>query len=179
MTPVNNTGNGLLRKIPWSIVFPVILAVGGWISFVITFYNQTNIQLSEHSKQLASFISSREKLLDQYNLRLDRMNERAEKLADELHSFMARVDRLDTPLSRKVEAIQKLIDVYNDRINAITSNLNVSQTSDQARHEQMQKQVDALIKRDDQLLQALDAQYNALNEHLRAHGTPGGLPRSR
>lgn len=165
----NGTRNGLsafVRSIPWSVVIPFVL---GWIGFAVTFYTTTNAQLTEHQKQIIALQQTRERLVDVYNARLERV-------AEELRAFMTRVDRLETPLGKKVEGMQKVIEVLNERVNANATQLNTSQVTDTTRFEQLQRQIDAQSKRDDQLLQALDAQYNALNEHLRSHGGVG-VPR--
>lgn len=160
-------GSLLFQKIPWGVLLPILV---GWIGLGITFYTSTNAQLAEHQKQLNSITQSRERLVEQYTARLD-------KLTEELHAFVTRVDRLETPLGKKVEGMQNLMSAMGDRINALSNNLNTSQVTETTRFEQMQRQIDALNKRDDQMLQALDAQYNALNEHLRSHG--GGSPPPR
>src|SRR5262245_13124886 len=162
-----SNANSLLRKIPGGVIPPVSAGRAG---FAVTFYTTTNSQLAEHQKQIASILQSRDRLVEQYNNRLD-------KLTDELHAFVARVDRLETPLGKKVEGMQRVIDVLNDRVNALASTMNTTSVAETARSEQMQRQIDQLNKRDDQMLQALDAQYNTLNEHLRAHGNTGNVPR--
>src|SRR5262245_46391680 len=107
-------GNNFLRRIPWSVVVPTLV---GWAGFAITFYSTTNAQLEEHQKQIANILQSRDRLVEQYNNRLD-------KLTDELHVFVARVDRLETPLGKKVEGLQRIVDVLNDRVNALANTMN-------------------------------------------------------
>lgn len=161
-------GNGVLNtvsKIPWTPIITVI----GWVTLGLVFYATTRQQLAQHQSQIADIYRTRERMIDQFNLRLERVS-------TELRAFEERVDRLDTPLARKVEGMGNLQNVLNDRINGVANNINSIQVTFTSRFDQFQKQVEQLEKRQDQMLQALDAQYNALNEHLRQHGT-GGIPR--
>ena len=153
-------------RIPWA---PIITLIG-WIAVGIAFYATTTKQLTEQEKAIADINRSRERFIDQINLRIDRVN-------DALRAFEERVDRLDTPLAKKVEGMANLQNVLNDRINGINNNISSLQVTNAARFETFQKQIDLMEKKSDQMLQALDAQYNALNDHLRAHGASGGIPR--
>ena len=136
----------------------------------LVFYATTKQQLGLHQDQISEILRTREKMMDAAYGRMDR-------ITAELKSFEERVDRLDTPLARKVEGMNSTLNVVNDRINALTNNVNGLQVTNTARFDQFQKSVDSLEKRNDQMLQALDAQYNALNDHLRSHGSSGGIPR--
>jgi len=161
-----NGGSGYLNRVPWA---PIITIVG-WIAVGIAFYATTTKQLGEQEKAISEINRSRERFIDQINLRIDRVNQ-------DLRAFEERVDRLDTPLARKVEGMISLQNVLNDRINGISNNLNNLQVTNTSRFETFQKQIDLLEKKNEQMLQALDAQYNALNDHLRSHGASGGIPR--
>jgi len=152
-------------RVPWVPIITII----GWVAVGIAFYATTSRQLTEQEKQIDAIVRARERFIEQINIRIDR-------LGQDLRTFEERVDRLDTPLARKVEGMVNLQNVLNDRINGLGSNVNNLQVTNTSRFETFQKQIDLIEKRSDQMLQALDAQYNALNEHLRSHGT-GGIPR--
>jgi len=160
-----NGGLSRLNAIPWT---PVITVVG-WIALGILFYGTTKQQLAQQDRQINEILRSRERMISENTARLDRIQ-------TELRGFEERVDRLDTPLARKVEGMVTTLNVVNDRINSLSNALNSNQVTASARLEQIQKQIDGIEKRADAFVQALDAQYNALNEHLRSHGT-GGIPR--
>src|SRR5215813_3970797 len=150
------------NRIPWAPVITII----GWVSVGIAFYATTTKQLGEQDKAINEIQRSRERLMDQYNIRIDR-------ISTELRAFEERVDRLDTPLAKKVEGMVTLLNVVNDRINGINNNISNLQVTNTARFDTFQKQIDLLEKKSEQMVQALDAQYNALNDHLRAHGGTG------
>ena len=168
MSPPNGESKvtNYANRIPWAPIITII----GWIAVGIAFYATTTRQLSEQEKQIEQIVRARERFLEQVNLRIDRVS-------DALRAFEERVDRLDTPLAKKVEGMANLQNVLNDRINGIGNNINSLQVTNTARFETFQKQIDLLEKKSDQMIQALDAQYNALNDHLRSHGGSGGIPR--
>ena len=143
------------NRIPWAPIITII----GWVAVGIAFYATTTKQLSEQEKQI------------------ERLGTRIDRLSQDLRAFEERVDRLDTPLAKKVEGVVTLQGVLNDRINGLNTNISNMQVTNTARFETFQKQIDLLEKKNDQLVQALDAQYNALNDHLRSHGGSGNFPR--
>jgi len=154
------------NRVPWAPIITII----GWVAVGIAFYATTTKQLGEQEKAIDSINRSRERFIEQINLRIDRVN-------DALRAFEERVDRLDTPLAKKVEGMQNLQNVLNDRLNGIGNNMTNLQVTNTSRFDTFQKQIDLMEKKSDQMLQALDAQYNALNDHLRSHGASGGIPR--
>jgi len=154
------------NRVPWAPIITII----GWVAVGIAFYATTTKQLTEQEKQIDAIIRTRERILEQVNARIDRVSH-------DLRAFEERVDRLDTPLAKKVEGMNSLNNVLNDRINVLNNNMNNLQVTNTARFDAFQRQIDSLEKRTDQMLQALDAQYNALNDHLRSHGASGGIPR--
>jgi len=162
----NHRFTDFANRIPWAPIITII----GWVAVGIAFYATTSRQLGEQEKAIAEINRTRERFIDQINLRIDRVN-------DALRAFEERVDRLDTPLARKVEGIANLQNVLNDRLNGLGNNLNNLQVTNTSRFETFQKQIDLIEKKSDQMLQALDAQYNALNDHLRQHGASGGITR--
>src|SRR5262245_56835669 len=163
--PNGNGITGFANRIPWAPIITII----GWIAVGIAFYATTTKQLSEQEKQIDAIVRARERFTEQLNARIDR-------LGQDLRGFEERVDRLDTPLAKKVEGMATTQSVLNDPINAINNNITNLQVTNTSRFETFQKQIDLIEKRTDQMLQALDAQYNALNEHLRSHCS-SGIPR--
>lgn len=85
---------------------------------------------------------------------------RITNLNQEVRLFSERVDRMETPLSKRVDAIENYVHALNDRQTAISA----TQTS---RWDENVKNVDRMEERLNRIVQALDSTYDLINRHLR------------
>src|SRR5262245_17446646 len=89
-----------------------------------------------------------------------------------------------TSIERILSTREKLLDSYNAQMKQLADAISEQSRSSALNHQangnrmdNMERNSERLEKRVDQMLQALDAQYNALNEHLRSHGSASSVPR--
>jgi len=88
-----------------------------------------------------------------------------------------------TAIERILTTREKMVDTYNTQFRQLNDTV-IEQTrsnalrfqAEDSRIDNLEKNMNRLEQRIEQMLQALDAQYNALNDHLRSHGA-AGVPR--
>jgi len=148
---------------------PIITLVG-WISFAMSFYFSTKDTLEAHSKQIGMILSTREKLLDKYNEDVKRITDSA---SEQTRTYSLRLQAIDSHMTSVDQQLGKL----STTVESISPE-KLERRSDalQAQIESLRGDIRRLEEHEEKMLQALDAQYNALNDHLRSHGT-GGVPR--
>ena len=89
---------------------------------------------------------------------------RLTNLFQEMRTFAERVDRMETPLARRVDAIEAYVRALNDR----QTELSATQVSRWDQNTQNHARIEERMNR---IVQALDSTYDLLNQHLREeHG---------